>query len=954
MNHRNLRPSMRLGLLPAGIAMALVPAFAGAQEAAPAEQATTLDRIEVTGSRIRQVDLETSQPVLTISREDIQRQGFSSVADILQNITAAGTPPISRSEPLASGENVGGSYIDLRNLGASRTLVLVNGKRLGITTSGLQDISQIPTAMVERVEVLKDGASSLYGSDAIAGVVNIITRKNFEGAEINAYIGQYGEGDGVKQNYDFVVGFAGDRGSVTVGAAQHKEEGVWAKDRWFSDDTYPGYPQHSTTVVGQWGNFNINSGKTGPDGKPLAAQWYAPDRDGNAIGLDNFHPQNADDTSKGSDQMHLINPTESRTLFVNANHDITDNIRLVADMSYNKRMSERQIAGYPLQSSAVDAAMSGNSYFNPLPGTDIDWRRRGWEVPRTTQSDLTTWRITAALEGSIDYGSRYLDWDAGYLFNQNNLQAVSTGNFYKPNVRNAVGPSFQNGQGQIVCGTPGNEIAGCVPWNPFAGFGTGDAAHSLGDKAVQDYLYKTEHALGETETTSYFANVAGNLFALPAGDLAFAAGYEYRKESGRFSPDAIAQTGDSTNLASGPTQGQYAVDEFYLELNIPVLADLPFAQELTFNVASRYSDYTTFGDTTNNKFGFKWKPFDDLMVRGTLADGFRAPTIDDLYGGSSETFYTGFRDVCDSVYGVVGGSAACVADVGQGYRQLQQGFVPTDSVAAQTPVPFNSGSNPLLTPETSESKSLGLVYSPSYVDNLSMTLDWWSIQIDNTMVSDSPNLMLEDCYVRGIEARCQGFSRDPVTGIVNELTYGLRNAGYVETEGFDFGLAYRFDTASLGQFGINWDSTYVSKNNLKTTNDADTPESPSVGFGGNFRIRSNMNLNWSYADFAVNWGMRYYSSMKEQCYFADRCNLPDYAAPDTYGENVPLNQVGSNTFHDLQVSWDAPWNATVSVGANNVFDHQGQAMFSQPNSNYSYYGGFDIGRFMYMKYQQRF
>ncbi|MGY0558724.1 MULTISPECIES: TonB-dependent receptor domain-containing protein [unclassified Lysobacter] len=954
MNYRNLRPAMRLGLLPAGIAMALVPAFAGAQEAAPAEQATTLDRIEVTGSRIRQVDLETSQPVLTISREDIQKQGFSSVADILQNITAAGTPPISRSEPLSSGENVGGSYIDLRNLGASRTLVLVNGKRLGITTSGLQDISQIPTAMVERVEVLKDGASSLYGSDAIAGVVNIITRKNFEGAEINAYIGQYGEGDGVKQNYDFVVGFAGDRGSVTIGAAQHKEEAVWAKDRWFSDDTYPGYPQHSTTVVGQWGNFNINSGKKGPDGKPLDPEWYAPDRDGNAIGLGNFHPQNADDTSKGSDQMHLINPTESRTLFVNANHDITDNIRLVADMSYNKRMSERQIAGYPVQSSAIDAAMSGDSYFNPLAGTEIDWRRRGWELPRTTQSDLTTWRITAALEGSIDYGSRYLDWDAGYLFNQNNLQAVSTGNLYKPNVRNAVGPSFQNDQGQIVCGTPGNEIAGCVPWNPFAGFGTGDAAHSLGDKAVQDYLYKTEHALGETETTSYFANVAGNLFALPAGDLAFAAGYEYRKESGRFSPDAIAQTGDSTNLASGPTQGQYAVDEFYLELNIPVLADLPFAQELTFNVASRYSDYTTFGDTTNNKFGFKWKPFDDLMVRGTLADGFRAPTIDDLYGGSSETFYTGFRDVCDSVYGVVGGSAACVADVGQNYRQLQQGFVPTDSVAAQTPVPFNSGSNPLLTPETSESKSLGLVYSPSYVDNLSMTLDWWSIQIDNTMVSDSPNLMLEDCYVRGIEARCQGFSRDPVTGIVNELTYGLRNAGYVETEGFDFGVAYRFDTASLGQFGINWDSTYVSKNNLKTTNDADTPESPSVGFGGNFRIRSNMNLNWSYADFAVNWGMRYYSSMKEQCYFDDRCNLPDYAAPDTYGEITPMNKVGSNTFHDLQVSWDAPWNATVSVGANNVFDHQGQAMFSQPNSNYSYYGGFDIGRFMYMKYQQRF
>ncbi len=197
----------------------VIALVAGATTAtAHAQEATNLDRIEVTGSRIRQVDTETAQPVLSISRASIEKSGFKTVADVLQNISAAGSPAISRSEPLSSGEAVGGFYIDLRNLGAERTLVLVDGKRLGASVSGLQDVSQIPSSIVERIDVLKDGASSIYGSDAIAGVINIITRKNFQGLEANAYVGQYGEGDGQKSSFDLVAGFTGDRGSVTIGA----------------------------------------------------------------------------------------------------------------------------------------------------------------------------------------------------------------------------------------------------------------------------------------------------------------------------------------------------------------------------------------------------------------------------------------------------------------------------------------------------------------------------------------------------------------------------------------------------------------------------------------------------------------------------------------------------------------------------------------------------------------
>ena len=921
-----------------------------AQDSTTEQQATTLDRIEVTGSRIRQVDVETAQPVVTISRDDIQAGGFNSVADILQNIPSAGSPTFSRTSPLTANQEAGGQYIDLRNLGAQRTLVLVNGKRLGISPDGFQDVSTIPTSMVERIDVLKDGASSIYGSDAMAGVINIITRRNFEGAEVNAFMGQYGEGDGQKQTYDFVVGMVGDRGSVTISGESHTEDGVWARNRWFSADSYPGYPEYSTTPVGQWGNWRVGS----------AGAWQVADRGSDALGPGAWHNQTTDDTSVPADQMHVLTPLERRSLFASANYDITDSVQFVTDLSYTKRDSDRQIAGYPTQSqaAAINAPMAANSYFNPTGGVSaVNWRRRGWEVPRTTETSQTTWRFTAALEGSFDFGERYLDWNVGYMFNENETQIVNNGNLYIPNIRRAVGPSFMDAQGQIVCGTPGAVIVGCVPWNPFAGFGTGAVENSLADPEVQAYLYKQEHALGRTETNNYFANVAGSLATLPAGDLGFAVGYEYRKEEGGFTPDAIAQSGDSTNLASGPTYGQYTVDEFYAELNIPILADMAFAKELSVNVASRYSDFDTFGDTTNSKFGLKWRPTDDLLIRGTWAEGFRAPTIGDLYGGTSDTFTTGFRDPCDTQYGAVGGSARCLQDVPVGYRQLQQGFVPTTSAGAQTPVPFTAGSNPLTQPEFSESKTVGFVYSPNMVEGLSIGLDWWNIRIENTIVSDTPNEILADCYIALIESRCGLFTRDPSLGfIVGQLQYGVRNSGYAETEGYDLDVNYGLNT-DYGRFDARWATTYVSLYETKSTNDADEVPSQANGFGSTFRVRSNLNLGWSMNDFAVNWGFRYNSGSKESCMgFGDgnHCSLPDYQAPDTLGAITPQNEVGSVTFSDLQFSWQAPWNARIAIGANNVFDRDPPIYYTQPNSGFAFYGGHDIGRFVYARYQQKF
>lgn len=467
--------------------------------------------------------------------------------------------------------------------------------------------------------------------------------------------------------------------------------------------------------------------------------------------------------------------------------------------------------------------------------------------------------------------------------------------------------------------------------------------------------------------------MTGTLFTLPAGDLRIAVGYEHRNESGKFVPDSLAVTGGSTNLAAGPTKGEYSVGEWYAEAQVPLLANVAFAKELTLSLATRYSDYDTFGTTTNSKIGLKWRPSDTLLFRGTIADGFRAPTIADLYGGGSQTF-SFFTDPCDTNFGSSannsGTRAKCVAAFGalaNTYRQLGQGLTPVASGNSQTPVAFTSGSNPTLLPETSRSKTMGVVWSPGFVSGLNFSLDWWNIRLENTIVSDSPTTILNDCYVLGIASRCspQLFTRDPTLGYINFLSFGGRNAGFREVEGFDFDVGYRWKTNNWGSFNFNANTTYTAKDVGVSTNDPRVPLS-SVGFGSTFRIRSNANLAWEMGNFGVSWTTRFFSGMKEGCtYFIPgsttenlECNEIKFAPTgNVTGTTSALTRrrgVGATTFNDLQVRWKAPWKATVAFGANNVLNREGPVMYSQPSANVSYYGGFDIGRFFYVKYTQDF
>lgn len=973
--HNVLSWAVRYALFAGGTGIVgFAPSLAFAQQPAPDDEAAQLERIEVTGSRIRKVDLETAQPVLVIDRAEIQRQGFQSVADILQNVSSTGSPAISRAEPLTAGESPGGSFIDLRNLGPQRTLVLVNGKRLGINTNGLQDVSTIPTAIIQSVEILKDGASSVYGSDAIGGVINFITRSNYEGMEANVYWGQYGEGDGDIQRWDTSLGYKGDKGSLIAVAEYSDEKVVHGSDREFS--RYPRgqfHPFLGWTTVSQWGVL-VRSAANG--GNAVL------NRGGNPYDITNYHPTNASapdgDVSNTNMQTDLRTPIETKNLFVSGDYQIADWIRFKGDVMYSDRDATRQVAGYPFQSAAFPGTtMSRDSYYNPLGSfhnptpanaTAVNFQRRTWEIPRVSGSSLQTFRATLGLEGSFELAERTFDWDVSYLYSQNKLNQSTYGNLNTLRVAQSVGPSFLNANGRVQCGTAANPIAfsACVPWNPFLPFGrTGDGGLT-NNPELQNFLFQEEHSTGMTETKVYSANITGPIVTLPAGDLSFAAGAEHRSEYGEFIPDALAQTGASTNLAAGPTGGSYKVDELYAELFVPILRDVAFAKDLSLSLASRHSDYDTFGKTTNNKIGFTWKPINQLMFRGTRADGFRAPTIADLYGGGSQTFPF-YTDPCDTVYGAARTNTAvrarCAQDIQNAdtFRQLQQGFVPTTVANAQSPVAFVSGSNPNLLPEESRSNTLGVVWSPEFSEGLNMSLDWWKIRIDETIVSDDPTTKLNDCYVDGNASRCTGFTRDAELGFVNTMTFGNRNAGYVETKGFDFDLSYKLPT-DWGNFGLVWQNTYVSDLEFKSTNVATVRPSEANSFSGsagiNFRLRSIATLNWDYGDFGASWGARYFSSSKETCLsaatFPDECSDPNYIAANP-SDTRPINRVGANTFHDLQVRWNTPWKGTISLGANNVFDHQAGLNYSNPaSSSTPYYGAFDIGRFYYVRYHQTF
>ncbi|MBO9686525.1 MAG: TonB-dependent receptor [Mitsuaria chitosanitabida] len=955
----------------AALALGTLAGAASAQQASPQQ----IERVEITGSRIRQVDSETAQPVEKITAEAIQRTGLVTLGDVLNQLTSAGTPDFSKGSVLTSNREQGGQYINLRNLGSQRLLVLLNGKRWTQSVDGYTDISTIPSALVDHIDVLKDGASSIYGSDAIAGVVNVVLKKSLDGGKLSLYYGANEKGDGQAQDASLAYGISSDKGSLMFSVNVNKTDPVWAKDRAITAASYGPDPDRfsSSFGTGPWGRIR----QVGPKGTAVGFNQYLNHTGtylGEGTGSASNNPANyhtyagaLNDTFNSTSQMMFQGENEQKSFFVKGNLDITPDIRFNSTAMFSERKSVGQVAGYPLNSLSqpnFPVYVDKDSYYNPYGnqvagagnGQNLFFYRRTVEVPRVTSNTNRTTHLDAGLEGDFSLLGNPWTWDVGVNFSKQDGTVLSTGNLNLQHLKAALGPSFKNADGVVQCGTAASPIplTQCTPFDILGG-------PSASTPAAIDYVMAKLNSQYGSTTKSATANVSGELFKLPAGAVGIAAGFEYRTQEGYDLPDELAHSGLSTDLAGNATRGNYNVKEAYAELNVPLLKKVPMAELLSLNLASRYSDYSNFGNTTNSKVSFMWKPITDVLARGTWAQGFRAPPVGNTFGGGQQSFDS-YLDPCDTANGAAKTDAAVLARCNAGgtpagYRQTVQSGAFVGGGGGQGIYPFNASlGNGGLTPEKATTKTLGVVYNPSWLAGLETGLDWYNVKVKNAISAYSAGDILNRCYVQGISSFCSSITRD-AAGMVATLSRGYANLAELETAGLDLSVNYRFKT-SYGQFYVRTETSFVTKYRRQ-----DQPGADFVSYLGEYgynRVKSNLSLTWNNGPWTATWGTRYYSKVKDQCWDSENepqtCTNPAGSASWGTGYNVQ----SALFYHDLSVGYTTPWKGQIMVGANNVLDKKPRVVL---NANYTLGGNssssavdpdLPIDRFLWVRYNQPF
>jgi iron complex outermembrane receptor protein len=916
------------------LSISAVPVFAQDDE-----NVEELSRIEVTGSKIRQVQIEGIEPTQTISREDIDRSGLTSVGDILQQLTQSGSAINTRFNssgnfgfpPNGGGIGAGATQVDMRHLGSSRVLVLVDGLRwiAGSSASGVSnavDMNTIPVGIIERIDILKDGASSIYGADAIAGVINIITKSNVDGGEVRGYIGGFDEGDGETTQLDFTFGQTSDKMSVVFNVGYSDQQEVSAADRSLAQFPVPftgvtqgssGTPQGRFLFLTPDGievDCTINNGVSGiPGFNPLAP-----------CAGDDFHAWSNNDRFNFAPFNYVVTPSERYNVFGQVNVELTDSVSWFVKALYNNRTSVNQAAPEPIfigpfaEAGAIadNIIISATNPYNPFgydlfdDGFGFIGRRPLEAGPRIFKQDVDTFYFSSGLDGSFNAANRSWFWDVSAVYAKNQASQTKTGALNIARIASALGPLAD-------CeATPG-----CVPLNIFGGQGANGEGTITPE--MLEYISFVQHDSSEQELTDFTANLSGDLFELPAGPLSVAVGYEYRKKQGFFQPDAIVVAGESNGVPASPTSGEFSVDEFYAEFLVPVLSEVQGAHLLDFSLAFRSSDYSTSGSDTTSKFGFKYMPTEDLMFRGSYADGLRAPSIGELFGSQSR-FDATLTDPCeaDDVTGAIPSLPGC-SGIPNGYHPIN----------TQTSV--LTGGNPTLSPEEANTLTLGLVYSPawaegtSWSERLDFEVTYYDIEIDGAIQAVDAQFILDTCAQNPSEVICSSFGRDNFGNIEN-FNNTLTNIGGIETSGVDFNITWTSPQYDWGFLEAAWTNSFV--NEFTEYNPATiTAENP-TGFEprdldgievNNSAIpdwNSNLYTTANIHDWKVTWGMRYINGVTETCDFTDFGICSD---------NVNgLNSLGGTTYHDLQVIFPK-WNEVeFELGINNITDKTPPTCFS--------------------------
>ncbi len=961
-------------MIGASLALSVTPASAQVQT------------VEVTGSRLRQIDKESAQPVTTMTQEEIQKSGLVTVGDIINAMTVAGTPDFSRATVLASNREQGGQFINLRGLGSQRLLVLVDGKRWTQSVAGFTDMSTVPSALIERIEILRDGASAVYGSDAIAGVVNIILKKNMKGGSVSLYAGKNELGDGKSSDASFTMGANNESGSIVFGLTRTNQGAVWAKSREVTSYSYGDVPgKENYFGTGPWGRIGFINPVTGSvlsaAAGGLTGNTQVLNHTGGALGDGvgttsrnpaNYHPYPSPTSNGGADlfnptsQMMLLMPTVMSSAFTKATLELTSTSRAYATFMASDRSSNRQVAGYPVNSqvqASYPVYISKDSYYNPYGnqvagaglGKDLFFYRRTIEVPRVTDNTSKSMHFDGGIQGETNFLGNPWNWNFGVNYNDVKGNWVQTGNLNLPNLRKAVGPSFINASGVVQCGTPTAPMSlkECVPFDILGG-------PSASNKSALDYVMSIGQGTYGSNVKSYLADVSGDIATLPAGKVGLAMGVERREVSGYDRPGQFEQSGLSTDLAANTTVGKFKVNEAYVESNIPLVKNAPMMDSLSVNLASRYSDYSNYGSTSNSKISFLWKPSSEVLIRGTQADGFRAPSVGDTFGGGGQS-YDSYLDPCDSRYGSAARDATVAArctaaGVPAGFKQVNQVGSVVGSGGGQTPYPFSTGAgNTSLTPETATTQTIGFVVNPKILPGLTASLDWYKINVENRISAISTSYVLGQCYTSGVQAFCSSIIRDPVTGQIRYLERGNLNLGALQTEGVDIGLSYAFPANQHGKFNVRSQSSYVKSFKSKSTNTGNWTDY--AGEYDTYRFKSNIFVDWSKDSYFATFGTRYVGSVKSQCW-DDTTYCTDPNGEASWGTGI--NKIKAQIYNDLTVGYKTSSKGQFLFGVNNLFNIKPKIIldsasgFGGSNSATAIDPSTPVDRFMFLRFTQAF
>lgn len=932
MRRTNLRVKLHLTVCTAAL---FVPGIASAQDATQAstqgvpattqpgagDQPNQTDII-VTGSRLPSA-AGAAQPTAIIGEEAFQEKGVLQVSDAISELPQLGRASGSRSQnnnSLVSGFGFGGEYINLRNLGIQRTLVLVNGRRhvAGNPGTSSVDLSSIPSIMVDRIDVVTGASSAVYGADAVSGVVNVILKSKYDGAEIRTRTGITDEGDGAEYSIAGLLGssFADDRGHALLAGEFTQSDAIDVSSRPY------GFADIGGTVASFATPSLANGSSAVPGGRFVTSNLFF---DENGV-LRTLTP---DDRYARYPHKYLQNPTKRYLLNGVFDYRLADGpitATLYGEGSYARVKTT-------FRYEPVPALFSGGNYgtvnetppdlpfipannpfllnlppsvlaaIGPVPPTGLNFQRRFQEFgDRFSLVDRETVRAVAGLRGDL---APKVHYDVYYQYGR--VQAIQDdqGTIAKDRVAAALNVNDNGTPSNTAddfCADARYRNLGCTPLNVF---GPNTISQSFVD-------YATVPAITRSVSTQNVVSgfVRAEPFALPAGDVGIVVGGEYRHETVDVAPPEILTSGNNLTKKILGISADYSVKEAFGELTVPLLADLPLIHRLEIGGAVRFSDYSTVGNQTSWSTRFGWEPTSFLRVRGTYGMAIRAPNLYELYAPRTAA-NSSVIDPCDRFTDAgspitlsAARQASCTAVLG--------GLAPTlDQTQVQRQTVGNvSQGNPDLSPEKARSYTIGAVLTPGgTLDGLSLTVDYFRIKIDRVISQLTIQNVVNRCYDdTGLPTIfCGQITRSPTTGQLLSVANSYLNAATEYENGLDVVGAYNLQLDRISQSlpgTLRLQAAWSHLFNHYFVQYDGAARDHFDGQVGDFRDRVTANLGFNSGGLNIAYQVRYLSP----------------ALADTSQDLGPKNRIPAVWYHDIQASIDVGQRFTLAFGVKNLFD----------------------------------